>query len=60
MGEETLGLVKARCHSVWECESGEVGVRGCGEANPYRSRRKGGGIGGFQVGGSGKGITFEI
>jgi hypothetical protein len=48
MGGQALGLVKAQCFSVGECQGGEVGVsRWVGE-HPHRSKGKGYEIGGFR------------
>ena len=41
MRGEALGLVKARCPSIGECQDREAGVGG------LMSRRRGDGIGGF-------------
>jgi hypothetical protein len=48
VGGEALGPVKARCHSVGECQGGEAGVGGGVGEHPHR--RRGDGIGGFQKG----------
>ena len=54
MGGEALGLVKAQCPSVGECQDGEARVGG------LVSRGLGDGIGGFLERKRGKGITFEM
>jgi hypothetical protein len=41
-------------------EGWEVGVDGWVEEHPHRSRGKEDGVGSFQGGGLGKGITFEM
>jgi hypothetical protein len=41
MGEEDLGLVKAQCPSVGECEGREVGVGGYVGEHTHRRRRRG-------------------
>jgi hypothetical protein len=44
MGRKTLGLEKAQCPSVGECQDREVGVGGL----VSRGKGNGNGIGGFQ------------
>ena len=59
MGGEALGLGKAQCPSVGECQGGEVGVGGW-VGHPHRSRGSEDGIEGLLGGGLGEGITFEM
>jgi hypothetical protein len=54
MGGENLGLAKALCPSIGECQDYEVEVGG------LVSMGQGGGIRGFSEGKPGKGITFEM
>jgi hypothetical protein len=54
MGGKALGPVKVLFPSIEECQGQEVGV------GRLVSRGRGEGIGGFQRGNPGKGITFEI
>jgi hypothetical protein len=60
MGGEGLGSMKIPCPSVGEYKGREAGAGGWVGAHPYRSRRRGDGIGIFWGGESGKGITFEM
>ena len=55
MGGEALGLVKAQCPSVGECQDREAGVGGWVKQYPHRSREMWDGIGGFQRGNQEKG-----
>jgi hypothetical protein len=41
MGGEALGLGKAQCSSVGECQGREVGVSGWVGEHPFRSREGG-------------------
>jgi hypothetical protein len=54
MGGEPLGPVKVLCPSVGECQGQEMGEDG------LESRGRGEGIGDFQNGKLGKGITFKM
>jgi hypothetical protein len=54
MGGEALGLVKAQCLSVGECQGREAGEGGYTGKHPHRSRVKG-----FLGRKPGKGIAFE-
>jgi hypothetical protein len=53
MGEETLGLVKALCSNVGECQVQEAGVGGLMSKGMGRERV-------FSDGKPGKGKTFEM
>jgi hypothetical protein len=56
MGEEVLGLVKAQCPSIGECQRRKVGG-----GIPSQKLGEGYGIGGFRQGRKlGKGRTFEM
>ena len=57
MGGEALGLVKAQCPSVGECQGGEGGVGGWVGEHPHRRREDGISK---PEGKRGKGITFEM
>jgi hypothetical protein len=48
MGEEALGLVKALCPSVGECQGREAEMGGWMGGNLHRSRGRGDGIGSFR------------
>jgi hypothetical protein len=50
MGREALGLVKAQCRSVGECQYRKGGENGWVEEHPHRSRGKEDGIGGLHRG----------
>jgi hypothetical protein len=50
MKREALGLVKARCPSVRECQGGEAGVGVWVKEHPHRSKGRGYAIGDFLKG----------
>ena len=54
MGGQALGLMKAGCLSVGECQDGEERVGRWSREHPHRSRGREDGIEGFPEGKQGK------